>query len=77
MNPLDRVDIIFKNEGLFWTVGAQTAAGWAFVKRARLVNKSQPQGESTAEPNTASVSVRQARVLMHKAQAVGLSVFEF
>ncbi len=79
MNPLDAVDIIFKDEGLFFTVGAETETGLAFMKRAGLLSelRSQPEAENSAHPDTASVSVKEARALMRRAQAAGLSVFEF
>jgi len=37
VNPLDGVDIIFKDEGDFWKVEALTAAGRAFMQRTRLL----------------------------------------
>jgi len=79
MNPLESADIIFKDEGVFWMIQAQTPAALTFMRRTRLISALQPKTKmrNTTHPNTARVSAERAPVLMNEAEIAGLSVFEF
>lgn len=75
-NPLDEADVIFKDEGTFWTLEANTPAGRAFMKTVRPPAASEPGRRSTTHRRTV-VSAKQAQVLMRDVERAGLSSFEF
>jgi hypothetical protein len=77
LNPLDNADVVFKDEGSFWTIEAQTAAGRAFMRRTRLVSEPHLHLESRTRPGIVSSRAKQARALMDEAESSGLLVFEF
>ena len=56
MNPLGSADIIFKDEGVFWTIKAQTPAALTFMRRTGLISALQPQTKmrNTTHSNTAN-----------------------
>jgi hypothetical protein len=77
MNPLDGVDLVFKDEGPFWTVGTLTAFGRAFAERMQSVDNPRSHSDGGGRPNVASTSPERALKLISEARAAGLLVFEF
>ena len=76
MEPVDKCDISFKDEGEFWFITPQTAVGHSFMQAPHKA-RTPAVSKDRFRPNIFLAGRAVACELMEQAQAAGLSVDEF